>query len=291
MNVIILGASGLVGGNTLTYLAQSAGYAVRGTHFSFPTDSTHYYNTANPADPANAALLADFRPDVVMHCGALTFVDYCEDHPEESFEKTVDSTRNALALAGQYGAKFVYISTDYVFDGQHGPYTEEAPVNPVCVYGAHKLAAEQLVEQSGLPHLVLRITNVYGDEIRGKNFIARLLTQIKKGEEIKLTLPTDQYATPINALDVARATKQLLDHGRQGLYHLASTDYLNRLQLADRVVSNFGYAKASLTPTSTAALAQRAPRPLKAGLLAHKFLDEFPNFRFSNVNDFLNTKS
>ncbi|MDB5233179.1 MAG: dTDP-4-dehydrorhamnose reductase [Hymenobacter sp.] len=287
MNVLILGASGLVGGNILTYLSGFVDYAVRGTHFSFPTDATCFFNTADLSDLANADALHEFFPDVVVHCGALTFVDYCEQHPEVSFEKTVSSTRNALELARQHKAMFVYISTDYVFDGQRGPYMEKDAVNPICVYGAHKLQAEQLVQQSGLPYLILRITNVYGTEVRGKNFIARLLTQMQNSEQIRLSLPYDQYATPINALDVARALKLLLDQGRQGIYHLAGTDYLNRYQLADRVISNFAYDKASLTPVTTATLPQQAPRPLKAGLLAHKFLSEFPDFRFSNVDDFL----
>jgi dTDP-4-dehydrorhamnose reductase len=287
MNVLILGASGLVGGNMLTFLGQQPGYAVRGTHFTYATAATHYFNTADLDDPANAAALADFAPDVVVHCGALTFVDYCESHPDESYQKTVDSTRHALALAGRYGAKMVYISTDYVFDGQQGPYQEDAPTNPVCVYGHHKLEAEQLVQASGLPHLILRITNVYGTEERGKNFVARLVQQIARHEPISLKLPFDQYATPINAWDIARATQQLLDGAKTGIYHLASTDYLNRFQLADRIVSKFGYANAELTPITTASLAQPAPRPLSAGLLAHRFLQDFPTFRFSTIDDFL----
>lgn len=287
MNVLILGASGLVGGNALTYLGQSPDYAVRGTHFSYATDETYYFSTADLDDPGNAAVLADFAPNVVIHCGALTFVDYCETHPEESYQKTVESTRNALALAQRYQAKFVYISTDYVFDGQAGPYLEEAPTNPVCVYGHHKLAAEELVAASGLPYLILRITNVYGTELRGKNFVARLLQQMAAQEEIKLQLPADQYATPINALDIARATKELLDHAKTGIYHLGSTDYLNRYQLADRVLHKFGYPTAGLRSVTTASMAMVAPRPLNGGLLAHKFLHEFPAFRFTSIDDFL----
>jgi dTDP-4-dehydrorhamnose reductase len=287
MNVLILGASGLVGGNALTYLGQAPEYAVRGTHFTYATDATYYFSTADLNDPGNASVLEGFAPDVVMHCGALTFVDYCEKNPEESHQKTVESTRNALALAEQYKAKFVYISTDYVFDGEAGPYLEYAPTNPVCVYGHHKLEAEKLVQNSGLPFLILRITNVYGAELRGKNFVARLVQQMGNQEEINLQLPADQYATPINAMDIARATKELLDHAKTGIYHLGSTDYLNRYQLADRILSKFGYEKAQLQPVTTASLATLAPRPLNGGLLAHKFLREFPTFRFTTIDDFL----
>ena len=287
MNLLILGASGLVGGNALTYFGQFAAHSVRGTHFSYPTESTCYFNTANLNDPANAAVLADFCPDVIMHCGALTHVDYCEAHPDESYQKTVDSTRNVLVLAQRFDAKVVYISTDYVFNGENGPYAEDSPTEPVCVYGRHKLTAEQLVQNSGLPFIILRITNVYGSEQRAKNFVARLLHQMHGGESINASLPADQYATPINALDIARATDQLLAHSHTGIYHLASTDYLNRFQLADRIVSKFGYEKATLVPITTASLAQPAPRPLNGGLLAHKFLQAFPTFRFTTIDQFL----
>ena len=164
-------------------------------------------------------------------------------------------------------------------------------MNPICVYGAHKLEAEQLVLNSSLPHLILRITNVYGDEIRGKNFISRLLNQIKAGEQISITLPSDQYATPINALDVAKALKQLLEDDKRGIYHLGSTDYLNRYQLASRVVRKAAYTNATLTQITTSEMAQPALRPLNGGLLSHKFLSEFPEFCFSNIDDYLNTQT
>jgi dTDP-4-dehydrorhamnose reductase len=289
MRVLVIGASGLVGGNCQRYLQQFAGYQVLGTHVAFPTPTSLYYNPGEPGIGSDPQLI-DFQSQVVVHCGALTFVDYCEQHEEESYQKTVASTAAALQLAARQQAKFVYVSTDYVFDGEHGPYTEDDLVNPICVYGRHKLEAEQLVANSGLPYLILRITNVYGDEPRGKNFVSRLLEQIVANQPISLTLPTDQYATPINAFDVARALKMLLDHDRQGIYHLGSTDYMNRLQLAERIVKSFAYADVSLTASSTAALGQVAPRPLRGGLLAHKLLREFPEFAFSNIDDYLINK-
>lgn len=289
MRVLIIGASGLVGGNCQQYLQQFADYQVLGTHVAFATPTSLYYNPGEPDSSPNPRLL-DFRPQAVVHCGALTFVDYCEQHEAESYQKTVVSTAAALQLAAQQQAKFIYISTDYVFDGERGPYTEDDTVNPICVYGRHKLEAEQLVINSGVPYLILRITNVYGDELRGKNFVARLLEQMVTNQPIVLTLPIDQYATPINALDVARALKLLLDHDRQGIYHLGSTDYMNRRQLAGRIIDSFAYVNASLTPSTTTALAQVAPRPLRGGLLAHKFLREFPDFGFSTIDDYLTTK-
>jgi len=135
--------------------------------------------------------------------------------------------------------------------------------------------------------LICRITNVYGDEIRGKNFIARLSENMRKKEPMELRLPFDQYATPVNAFDVARAIYLLLSEDKKGLYHFAGTDYLNRVQLAQRVITYFGHEQVSLIPVTTKQLAPPARRPLLGGMSAQLFNEEFPHFRWSNVDDYL----
>jgi dTDP-4-dehydrorhamnose reductase len=284
MKALILGASGLVGGNCLRHFEES-GATCLGTHFSYATDTTIYFNTLNLKDPNNGAII-DFAPDVIIHCGALTWVDYCEEHPEESYEKTVRSTENAVALAKELNAKLVYLSTDYVFDGKRGYYVEEDAVNPLSIYGKHKLEAEGIVQR--LPnHLICRITNVYGHEERGKNFIARLVSNMQKGEQMDMKLPIDQYATPVNAYDVARAIYLLLNDGHSGIFHFAGTDYLNRVQLAERVIRYFGHEQVSLSSVTTAELNPPADRPLNGGMSAAKFNALYPYFGWSNVDDYL----
>ncbi len=285
MNALILGASGLVGGNCLNYFIHM-GWNCLGTHFSFETNNTQFYNILNASDIENADIAA-FKPDIIVHCGALTWVDYCEEHEEESFEKTVKSTLKAIELAKRFDAKLIYLSTDYVFDGTKGFYSENDDVNPLGVYAKHKLEAEQFIQQSMKDFLICRITNVYGDEIRGKNFIARLIENMQKGEPMELNLPVDQYATPVNAADVARAIFQLVANKATGLYHFASTDYLNRVQLAERVISYFGHEQVILKAVITAQLNQAAERPLIGGMSAVKFNEEFPDFRWTNVDNYL----
>jgi dTDP-4-dehydrorhamnose reductase len=285
MNALILGASGLVGGNCLNYFIKM-GWNCLGTHFSFETDNTQFYNTLDSSDPKNADI-EDFNPEIIVHCGALTWVDYCEENEEESFEKTVKSTMNAVELAKRFNAKLVYLSTDYVFDGTKGFYTEDDEVSPLGVYAKHKLEAEQFIQQSMKDFFICRITNVYGDEIRGKNFIARLSENMQKGEPMELNLPMDQYATPVNAADVARAIYQLVTNKASGLYHFASTDYLNRVQMAERVLAYFGHEQVIIKAVTTEQLMQAAKRPLIGGMSAVKFNEEFPDFRWTNVDDYL----
>jgi len=285
MRVVISGASGLVGGNCLRYfLAQ--GWETIGTHYSFPTPETCFYNTLAPEHPDNFNIRA-FKPQVIIHCGALTHVDYCEQHPEESHEKTVQSTRHLVEVAKECAAKLVYISTDYVFDGLHGPYTEEAEVNPLSIYGKHKLEAENLVRTNLPESLILRITNVYGSEVRGKNFVARIIDQCVRQQTLNLRLPYDQFASPVNAFDLARALFLLLQDGHSGVFHMAGKEYCNRVELAATVLKHFPDAQYQLEAVSTKVLQQPAPRPLLGGFVKKKFAAFYPDFQFSSVDDFV----
>lgn len=288
MKVFIAGASGLVGSNCLKHFTEQ-GWEVVGSYFSYKTTNTVFYNTLNPNDANNFDVIR-WNPDVILHCGAMTHVDKCETEPDESYKQTVQSTINLLSVAKQCGAKFVYISTDYVFDGKSGPYTESALVNPLSVYAKHKLEAEQLALKEIADTLVLRVTNVYGDEERGKNFTSRIIDQCKNKQKLVLKLPYDQYASPANAWDIARAMFVLLSDSKSGIYHIGSTDYLNRVELAMRILKYFPQAEYDLIPMSTADLNQPAARPLLGGFVTLKFSTEYPTFMFSNVDDYLKSK-
>jgi dTDP-4-dehydrorhamnose reductase len=285
MKILIIGASGLVGGNCLRYLSTQNHDCI-GTYFSYPAKDTVYYDTLNIENPDNFDL-DSFVPEVIIHCGALTHVDYCEQHPEESERLTVQSTQNVIEIARKFSSNLIFISTDYIFDGENGPYDEEAIANPISVYGRHKWEAEELIKKSNLHHIILRITNVYGDEERGKNFVARIVEQAIKGQHLTLKLPVDQYATPINAHDIARAINLLLKDDQQGIYNIASTDYMNRVQLALRILKYFPKATYDLIPLSTQEMNPPAARPLQGGLKSNKFLSQFPDFLFSTVDEYV----
>jgi dTDP-4-dehydrorhamnose reductase len=288
MRIFISGASGLVGGNCLKHF-QEMGCEVIGSYFSYAADGLVPFDTLNLDTTHNFDLLS-YRPDIIVHCGAMTHVDACETAVQESYEKTVQSTINLLSVAKSIHAKMVYISTDYVFDGEHGPYLEEEPVNPLSIYAQHKLEAEQMVLRDDPQHLVLRITNVYGDEIRNKNFIARIIEQCLEKKHLTLTLPMDQYATPVNAYDVARAMYLLLHDDKNGIYHIASTDWMNRVDLALNVLKYFPQATYTLSPKTTVELNQPANRPLRGGLHKIKFSNEYPEFRFTTVDEYVSNK-
>ena len=287
MNILVIGGSGLVGSNCLKYFEKQEDVKVVGTYYSYKTDNTVFFDTLEFNNPKNFDL-DSFHPDLIMHCGALTHVDYCEANEEESYAKTVLSTINVTKLCNSCKARMIYVSSDYVFDGENGPYDENAKVNPISVYGSHKLEAEQAVLEQVPNSIVIRITNVYGDEERKKNFIIRIVDKILNGQPMELKLPVDQYATPVNAYDVARTLYLLARDKKAGIYNISSDDYLNRVELVEKIISHFPKNKISFESVTTEELKQAAPRPLKGGLINDKFKGEYPEFVFTSVDDYLN---
>lgn len=283
MNILVIGASGLVGYNCYVFLKRQD-INVLGTHRHFPTSFTQKFDTIVLGDEENN-ILNSFKPNVIIHCAALTNVDECETNVEKSYSQTVISVKNVIRIATKYNSKVVYISTDYVFNGINGPYKETDDVDPINVYGEHKLLSEILIREHCSNNLIVRVTNVYGDEIRGKNFVSRLLST--PNDVKKLKLPIDQFATPINAADIAKAIYHLIIDNKFGIYHLASTDYCNRYQLANMIIDTQKYHKWQFEPVKTLELNQVARRPLMGGLLAFKFVNEYPYFRFTNVSEYI----
>lgn len=287
MKVLIVGASGLVGGHCLIQFKQ-AGYDVIGTHLNYATPETVYFNAEDIGKESEGNFnIHAFNPDIIIHCGALTNVDYCEQHSDESRKGTLEPTKHIVDYCKGKKVKLIYISTDYVFDGIDGPYIESASVNPVNIYGKHKLECEKIVSE--LPDFIIgRITNVYGEEARSKNFIARLIQMFQNNEDKTLHLPVDQFATPVYAGDIARMLVLLVNDNKKGIYNLSSTDYYNRYQLAMKVKSYFKEnTSVTLKGIDTKTLNQPAQRPLYGGLLPIKISLEYPEFISTNVDSFI----
>lgn len=285
MKVLVVGASGLVGAHCFRYFKEK-NIEVVGTYRNFKVANTFFFDPSleNCFDflKENA-----FKPDAIIHCGALTNVDYCEDNQEESYNLTVKSTERITNYCILNKIKLIYLSTDYVFDGLSGPYLETEHTNPINVYGKHKKEAEKIVQESG-NYLIVRITNVYGEEQRSKNFIAHLLNVINSGIDKTFKLPFDQFATPVYAGDIAKMIYLLLVENKNGIYNLSSTDYYSRYQLAKKIKSLYNNSShLNLEPISTKTLNQRARRPLNGGLLNIKFSNEFPNFEYTNIDKFI----
>lgn len=257
---LVVGGSGLVGEHLLAACAADGG-EVLGTYLDQP------FPGGVPLDMRDGAavrsLLREVAPVRVFLPAAMPNVDRCEEDPDGSYEVNVLGVENVFEAAREVGARVVFFSSDYVFDGRAGPYSEGDPPRPVGEYGRQKLIGEHLALQRP-DTLILRTTVVYGWERQGKNFVARLVRVLSEGGEMRA--PADQVGTPTFAPDLARAAVELARAGVRGLVHVAGPDLADRHTFAQEAARAFGLDPARVAAVTTAELGQRAARPLCAGM-------------------------
>jgi dTDP-4-dehydrorhamnose reductase len=262
MRAVVIGGSGQIGGWLLRGLADS-GHAAIGTYATVPFPGLVPLDAADLV--AAAAWLRSQRPDVVFYPAGFTWVDGCERDPARAHTANVEQPLNLARVAADLGARFVYFSTDYVFDGRSGPYTEDDPPDPLSVYGRAKYEAERVLGEALGPRLLtVRTTWVYGPERQGKNFAYQLAKTL--GEGRPLVCPSDQVSNPSYGPDVARTVLALAEAGWSGLVHVAGPDWIDRVQFARALARALGCDPALIVAKTTAELGQPAARPLKGGL-------------------------
>jgi dTDP-4-dehydrorhamnose reductase len=172
---------------------------------------------------------------------------------------------NLARAAASVGARFVYFSTDYVFDGRSGPYAEDAPTSPLSAYGRAKRDAElALANELGGDLLTVRTSWVFGPERQGKNFAYQLVRSLVERQPVDC--PSDQVSSPSYGPDVARAVVLLAEEGRGGLIHVVGPEVMDRVTFARAIARAFGHDPGLLVAKPTAELAQGAARPLNGGL-------------------------
>jgi dTDP-4-dehydrorhamnose reductase len=261
MRALVIGASGQVGA-ALSQRLDARGHSVVGTHARVAQHGTVALDLTDTA--ATARLIAEVAPDWVFCPAAFSHVDGCEERPEEAFRINRDAPGAAARAAAKHAAGFVFFSSDYVFDGTAGPYAEDDPAHPLSVYGQSKLEGERLARRENPRAIVIRTTVVYGPEPQGKNFVYQLLRRARAGEPMRI--PVDQRSSPTYNVDLAAATVELAERDVPGIFHVAGPDVLSRFDFAWLACETWEIAPAMLEPVVTSALAQRAARPLRAGL-------------------------
>lgn len=261
MRALVIGASGQVGA-ALSACLSDRGHSVIGTHAQTPVPATRRLDFTDTA--ATERLIAETTPDWIFCAAGLIHVDYCEDAPDEAYRANRDAPAATARVAAHRGARFVYYSTEYVFDGEAGPYAETDPPNPLSVYGRSKLEGERAVVQAHAGALVIRTTVVYGPEPQGKNFVYQLLRRLRAGE--RMVVADDQRSSPTYNGDLAAASVELAERGVAGVIHVAGPAVVDRYAFARIACQIFALDSSLLAPTPTAALRQRAARPLNAGL-------------------------
>jgi len=265
MRALVIGASGQVGASLLTSL-RARGHEARGTYGHHAVPDLEPLDLTDHAAVARAVAAA--RPDWVFCPAGLSFVDYCEDHVDEAIAANRDGPAAAARAAEAAGAGFVFYSSDYVFDGVAGPFGEDDTPRPRNVYGRSKHEGERAVQEACRRAVVIRTSVVYGPERQEKNSVYQLIRACREGKGFRLA--ADQRASPSYNPDVAAASVELCERGQAGLWHVAGPEVLDRYAFALLICTEFGLDASRLTAITTAALGQKAPRPLDGGLKVAK---------------------
>ncbi|GAB5518273.1 MAG: dTDP-4-dehydrorhamnose reductase [Rhodothermales bacterium] len=273
--VLITGANGLLGQALVRWMCQFPQYDVLATGRDaaprFPRTSCGYTPFDITNDAQRRQLFLDFTPDVVVNCAAMTQVDTCETERQRCWQINVDAVTGLAQQCLQHGAKLIQVSTDFIFDGEDGPYTEKAHPIPVNYYGKSKLAAENAVRGAGLDQWgVTRTILLYGTApgLSRSNIVLWVVDKLTKGEPIHVV--TDQWRTPTYAPDLAEGIERMIRFDKYGTYHLSGREFLSIYDFALLIADVFELDASLVHPTDRTRFQQAACRPARTGFVTLK---------------------
>ena len=276
MKILVTGANGLLG----TFLVPDLGRhknEVLATGLGpnrlviKPDWGNVSYQTLDITNASSVYSLIDsFLPEVIIHAAAHTQADFCELNKVACWEVNVTATRFLIDAAERVGAFFVYVSTDFVFDGKDGPYREMDEPAPVNYYGCSKRVAEKAVVESSLSWSIARTVLVYGnaDDLTRTNIVSWAVEKLQKGEPIRVV--SDQYRTPTYAGDLAKGLRLIAEKKATGIFHLSGKDLLTPYDMVMQTVEYLGLDKSLVEKVNASVFSQPATRPLKTGLIIDK---------------------
>jgi dTDP-4-dehydrorhamnose reductase len=209
------------------------------------------------------------KPEAVVHAGAMTKPDECEKNQWQSYLTNVEGTVNMLLNAEEYKSFFVFLSTDFIFDGEKGMYTEEDIANPVNFYGKTKAEAEDAIKEYEHGWAIVRTVLVYGKPLAGRSNILTIVKgKLEKGEEYRVV--DDQLRTPTYVEDLASGIVSIIEKKVTGIYHLSGKDVLTPYQMACMTADYLKLDGSLIKKVTAATFSEPARRPAKTGFVIDK---------------------
>jgi dTDP-4-dehydrorhamnose reductase len=263
--LVVTGASGLLGASVLRSAVELGWETVGLCHRHVIRDPTMQVARIELTDDsATRKLLFDLRPDAIVHCAAATNVDWCEDNPKQAEAINAQASAVLAEAAAALNARFVYVSTDSVFDGRRGDYIETDEPAPLNVYARSKLAGERETLRCNPSGMVVRVS-IYGWNAQNKDSLAEwVLRQLEEGRDVPGF--TDVFFTPILVNDLIPILFAMLQQELTGLYHVAGSERISKFEFAQRVGTVFGFDPARVKPCQVKDMSLRAARPLDVSL-------------------------
>lgn len=275
MRILITGSNGLLGQKLVAALRNDPDVELIATSRGVDRTVDPGGYAYAPLDCVDVSAVRDLldaeRPHAVIHTAAMTNVDACELDPAECRLQNVLAVENLVAAAKRIDAHFIHLSTDFIFDGAHGPYTEEDEPRPLSIYGQSKLDAEHAVMNAGLTKwAIARTIIVYGvaKGLSRSNVVLWAKSALEKGQPINVV--DDQWRMPTLAEDLADGCIRIAKQGAVGIFNLSGPDGMSILELVQRVGRFFDLDPRVITPITSASLSQPAKRPPRTGFILDK---------------------
>jgi len=273
MTILVTGSNGLLGQKLCALLQQDSTIALIATArkpLPIPLPRATFRLMDITDAKSIESVVAETKPDVLIHAAAITQVDQCEQQKEECWKTNVTAVESIINVCKQYNTHLIYVSTDFVFDGSHGPLDENETPAPVNYYGESKLAAEKLVMNSDLSWAIIRTVLVYGitADMSRSNIVLWVKNNLEQGKPIKVV--NDQVRTPTLAEDLAQGCYLAAKKKANGIFHISGKDILTPYDIALRTAEFFKLDKSLITPTDASHFTQPAKRPQITGFIIDK---------------------
>ena len=274
--ILITGGNGLLG-IALRILLSKNNFKVIATGLGDDrlSNHKHIYNTLDISKKQDCRdILKLYNPDIIINAAAITNVDYCELHQDECLEINTNSVSHFFQFCKKRNKKFIHISTDFLFDGNSGPYDEDSKFNPINYYGFSKMMAEKKIFNAELlDFLIIRTCLVYGLKEDSGNILMWVKRKLDKGEVLNIV--DDQFRTPTLVSDLSQAILKSIKKDMKGTYNISSGEYLSIFDFVCNIVKGFGFNESIINRCKSKEINQKAQRPKKSGLLIEKAKRDF----------------
>ena len=273
MRILVTGSNGLLGQKLTSLLSSIPEIELIVTareRLAFPLLHGEFY----PLDITNSEnterVMVKTKPDVVINTAAMTQVDQCEAEQEACWKNNVLAVDNVVKACEKAGSHLIHISTDFIFDGAHGPLDESAIPNPISFYGKSKLAGEEIVKKSNLDWAILRTVLVFGitKDMSRTNIVLWVKKSLEEGKVINVV--NDQWRTPTLAEDLAMGCYLAAKQKAKGIYNISGYEMMTPYDIAIKTAVFFGLDKSLINQTDSTKFTQPARRPPKTGFIIDK---------------------
>jgi len=279
LKILLTGSNGLLG-QKLVKLILDGGKdeliaTARGVNRLPYPESNYSFDQLDITDQSQVnEVIARHKPDVVIHTAAMTNVDQCETEREDCWKQNVDAVEYLIVACEISSSFLIHLSTDFIFDGEDGPYDEGALANPISYYGDSKLAAEKLLLDSSIKYAIARTVLVYGiaHDMSRTNIVLWVKKSLEDGKAIKVV--DDQLRSPTLAEDLAMGCYLIAEKKAEGIFNISGKDLLTPYEMALKTAAYFDLDTSTMEKADASTFTQTAKRPPKTGLLIDKAVNE-----------------